>query len=165
MHCPPAYGARPRNTGWYASFGALSATRRGAVDFATDGWRFAGATFDPSGLYRMRAVLAWLSALELDARHIHAHAQALSHHLLLRIEPHNLPGLTRDCLITPITEGGQRGNFLAFSHPQSEANERRLLSGGIIVDRRGDRLRFGFGCYHTLAAIDAAADAIVATLQ
>jgi kynureninase len=165
MHCPPRYGARPRNTGWYASFGALSATSRDGVNFATDGSRFAGATFDPSGFYRMRAVLAWLAALELDATQLHAHAQALGDHLLLRLERHGLPGLTRDCLITPMSDGGERGNFLAFSHPHSEENERRLLGADIIVDRRGDRLRLGFGCYHTLAAIDAAADRIVATLR
>jgi selenocysteine lyase/cysteine desulfurase len=164
MHCPPTYGTRPRNTGWYASFGALSATRGGPVDFATDGWRFAGATFDPCGLYRMRAVLAWLAALDLDAAQIHAHARALGNHLLLRIEPYGLPGLTPDCLVTPVSDG-ERGNFLAFSHPRSEENERRLLGANIIVDRRGDRLRLGFGCYHSLAAIDAAADAIVATLR
>jgi selenocysteine lyase/cysteine desulfurase len=165
LHCPPTYGARPRNTGWYASFGALSTTRGGAVDFSADGWRFAGATFDPSGLYRMRAVLAWLTALDLSAAQIHAHARALGDHLLLRLEPHRLPGLTRDCLVTPMSNGAERGNFLAFSHPHSEENERRLLGADIVVDRRGDRLRLGFGCYHTLAAIDAAADAIVATLR
>jgi kynureninase len=165
MHCPTSYGARPRNTGWYASFGALSASSRRGVDFATDGSRFAGATFDPSGLYRMRAVLAWLAALGLDATQIHKHAQALGDHLLLRLEPHGLPGLTRDCLITPMSDSGERGNFLAFSHPHSEENERRLLGADILVDRRGDRLRVGFGCYHTLAAIDAAADRIIATLR
>ena len=164
MHCPATYGARPRNTGWYASFGALSETRGGTVDFATDGWRFAGATFDPCGLYRMRAVLAWLATLNLDAVQIHAHARGLGNHLLLRIEPHGLPGLTRDCLVTPMSDE-ERGNFLTFSHPRSEENERRLLDADVIVDRRGDRLRLGFGCYHTLATIDAAADAIVAALQ
>jgi kynureninase len=165
MHSPMGYGARPRNTGWYASFGALSATSGSGVDFANDGSRFAGATFDPSGFYRMRAVLAWLAALGLDATQIHRHAQALGNHLLLRLEPHGLPGLTRDCLITPMSDGGERGNFLAFSHPHSEENERRLLAADILVDRRGDRLRVGFGCYHTLAAIDAAADRIIAALR
>jgi kynureninase len=165
MHCPATYGARPRNTGWFASFGALSASSGSAIDFAPDGRRFAGATFDPSGFYRMRAVLGWLDALDLDATRIHAHAQALGDHLLLRIEPHRVPGLTRDCLVTSMSDAGERGNFLAFSHPHSEENERRLLSAGIVVDRRGDRLRFGFGCYHTLAAIDAAADRIIATLR
>jgi kynureninase len=165
MHCPPGYGARPRNTGWFASFGTLSATSDGSVGFTLDGWRFAGATFDPSGLYRMRAVLAWLAALDLNAARIHTHAQALGNHLLLRIEPHGLPGLTPDCLVTPISKDAERGNFLVFSHPCSEANEHRLLDADIVIDRRGDRLRFGFGCYHTQAVIDAAADRIIAALR
>ena len=112
----------------------------------------------------MRAVLAWLATLNLDAVQIHAHARGLGNHLLLRIEAHGLPGLTRDCLVTPMSDE-ERGNFLTFSHPRSEENERRLLDADVIVDRRGDRLRLGFGCYHTLAAIDAAADAIVAALR
>ena len=30
MHCPPGYGTRPRNTGWFASFGTLSAAGAGS---------------------------------------------------------------------------------------------------------------------------------------
>ena len=48
MHCPPGVALRPRNTGWFASFGTLSRGYRG-VPYSADGWRFMGATFDPSG--------------------------------------------------------------------------------------------------------------------
>ena len=35
LHCPPGYGARPRDTGWYAGFSALESGRGGVgcVDF------------------------------------------------------------------------------------------------------------------------------------
>ena len=52
MHCPPGYVPRPRVTGWFAAFGALSAPQDGRVAYGSDGSRFMGATFDPSGLRR-----------------------------------------------------------------------------------------------------------------
>jgi selenocysteine lyase/cysteine desulfurase len=64
MHCPPGFAPRPRDTGWYAAFGALSARQTG-VPYGEDGSRFLGATFDPSGLYRLRAVLAWVREIGL----------------------------------------------------------------------------------------------------
>src|SRR5437868_816395 len=45
LHCPPGYGARPRDTGWYAGFSGLE-QRTGGVAYASDGSRFLGATFD-----------------------------------------------------------------------------------------------------------------------
>lgn len=165
MHCPPGHGPRPRNTGWFASFGTLSAPAGKSVGFAADGSRFLGATFDPSGLYRMRAVLTWLDAQALDAARIHAHARALGEHLLARLDAPGLPGLTRDCLVTPVGPDLPRGNFLAFEHERSQENEARLERAGIVVDRRGSRLRLGFGCYHTLAMIEKAAEKIAAALR
>ena len=72
MHCPPGYAPRPRDTGWFAAFGALTGAQRG-VPYGDDGSRFLGATFDPSGLYRLAAVLDWIDAIGLTVEAIHAH--------------------------------------------------------------------------------------------
>jgi kynureninase len=48
-----------------------------------------------------------------------------------------------------------RGNFLTFDLADAEEVERRLAAAGVIVDRRGTRLRFGFGVYHDAAFVDA----------
>ena len=37
MHCPPAIAPRPRNTGWFASFGQLSVQGSGVL-YPADGW-------------------------------------------------------------------------------------------------------------------------------
>ena len=76
LHCPPGYAPRPRDTGWFAAFGALAERQQG-VPYAQGGGRFLGATFDPSGLYRMQAVLTWLDAIGLRVEAIHAHVLAL----------------------------------------------------------------------------------------
>lgn len=152
MHVPPDFGPRPRNTGWYASFANLRAAQ-GEVGYSADGWRFMGATFDPSGLYRMRAVMAWLAECGVDVRQIHAHAHRLQAYFMAGLPDHDGPLQARN-LVVPLSEPA-RGNFLTFAHPQAQAWYQRLHDAGIVTDVRGDRLRIGFGLYHTQADVDA----------
>jgi kynureninase len=152
MHCPPGFAPRPRNTGWFASFGTLTAASRG-VAYPAKGWRFMGATFDPSGLYRMRAVLDWLSAEGIDARLIHAHALALQERFAAAIRERALGPFALENLVVPLTEP-TRGNFLVFEQPQATDWYRRLHAQGIITDHRGARLRLGFGLHQTAEDVD-----------
>ncbi|SDE13494.1 aminotransferase class V-fold PLP-dependent enzyme [Belnapia rosea] len=149
LHCPPGWLPRPRATGWYAGFGALSEASAG-VPYAEDGWRFMGSTFDTSGIYRLNAVMDWLAAMNLDAAAIHAHAQALQARFVA-----GLPraGLDPARLVVPLADPA-RGNFLAFDLEDAEARQARLAAAGIVTDRRGRRLRFGFGLYQTEEEVD-----------
>jgi kynureninase len=152
MHCPPGIAPRPRNTGWFASFGALAAGGHG-IAYPEDGWRFAGATFDPTALYRMRAVLEWLSSEDIDAALIHAHAVALQEQFMTAMAQAPIGPFAADHLVVPLREPA-RGNFLAFEHPQAAQWCERLHAAGIITDVRGTRLRLGFGLYHTAADVE-----------
>jgi len=149
MHCPPGFALRPRDTGWYASFGALSGPQ-GSIGYAESGWRFMGATFDPSGLYRMGAVFDWLDANGLDARAIHAHAFALQEIVIDGLRRRPCGVLAPENLVVPMEEAG-RGNFLTFRHADAADWHQRLKQAGITVDLRGDRLRLGFGLYQNAA--------------
>ncbi len=162
MHCPPGYAARPRDTGWYAAFGALTARQEG-VPFGEDGSRFWGATFDPVGLYRQRAVFDWMGSIGLTVEAIHDHVLALQARFLEGIERAGVDRLRAARLVTPL-DTPMRGHFLTFETPEAGAIHDRLLSAGILTDVRGDRIRFGLGCYHTAGDIDAAAAAIAAAL-
>jgi selenocysteine lyase/cysteine desulfurase len=151
LHCPPGWLPRPRSTGWFAGFGALTEAG-GGVPYAADGSRFMGATFDPSGLYRFNAAMGWLAGLGLDAGAIHAHALALQEHFVAGLG--GAPcGLDPARLVVPLTER-RRGNFLAFDLDEAEAVQARLAAAGIVADRRGRRLRLGFGLYHTVEEVD-----------
>jgi selenocysteine lyase/cysteine desulfurase len=152
MHCPPGVAPRPRNTGWYASFGTLSGRQEG-VAYAEAGWRFMGATFDPSGLYRLRAVLRWLDEESLDAALIHAHAVALQERFMAAVAERPIGPFAPERLVVPLSEGS-RGNFLTFDHPDAAEWYRRLHGAGIVTDVRGTRLRVGFGLYHTGQDVD-----------
>ncbi|MGF1592135.1 MAG: aminotransferase class V-fold PLP-dependent enzyme [Kiloniellaceae bacterium] len=148
LHAPPGFGARPRDTGWYAAFGALESGGR-EVAYAEDGRRFLGATFDPVGLYRLRAVLDLLDSLGLDAAAIHAHAVDLQRRFLagLRARPSALLPPER-LLLDP--ERLPCGNFLTFDLGGEEAAaaaHARLGAADVVTDVRGARLRLGFGLY------------------
>jgi len=144
MHCPPGYGERPRDTGWYAEFGALESPRDNAVAYGTDASRFAGATFDPSGLYRLNAVMDWLDAQSIGVAQMHEYCLGLQRSFLdklatarTRLRPVNLM----------IADERRRGRFLTFRTGDAHHLFRELASRNIIVDHRGDRLRVGFGIY------------------
>lgn len=153
MHCPPGIALRPRNTGWFAGFGALSA-RQDAVPYAEDASRFMGATFDPSGLYRLRASLRWLAAEKLDATIIHAHAVALQERFVAGLGAAPVGPLAPENLVVPLRETA-RGNFLTFEHQDAAEWARRLQQAGITIDVRGSRLRVGFGLQHGAEDVDA----------
>ena len=145
LHAPPGYGERPVNTGWFAGFGDLAPGVGSRISYAPDGSRFAGATYDPSGLYRMEAVLTWLEKEGIGPREISNHVKGLHHQFL---SSGVLPGE----LIPP--PSSERGNFLTFRTPRAEEIYTALHERRVITDRRGDRLRIGFGIYHDNDDVD-----------
>ncbi|MGJ3264160.1 MAG: aminotransferase class V-fold PLP-dependent enzyme [Salinarimonas sp.] len=162
MHCPPGYGERPRATGWYAAFGALAARQAGEVAYARDGFRFMGATFDPTALYRFNAVMRWLDGLGIGAAQAHAHAHACQHAFVEALEAQGA-GLSRTDLVIGL-DAPRRANFLAFRRPDAAALHDRLTAAEIVTDVRADVLRFGFGLYHAREDITEAARRVAAAI-
>ena len=153
MHCPPGFGPRPRNTGWYAGFGSLSGAQTG-VPYPADGFRFMGATFDPSGLFRLRAVFDWLAEEGIDAALVHAHVEALQARFMVAMAEKPWGPFSAEHLMVPLDEPA-RGNFLTFEDAEAGTWYQRLRDAGIVTDVRGTRLRVGFGLYHAAADVDA----------
>jgi selenocysteine lyase/cysteine desulfurase len=162
MHCPPGYGPRPRATGWYAAFSELAASQNGEVAYAPDGFRFMGATFDPTALYRFNAVMRWLDDLGIDARAVRVHAQGLQAAFVAALERTKAPLRAAD-LVVPLAET-RRGSFLTFRRPDAAALHASLAEAGIVTDVRADRLRIGFGLYHAAEDAPRAAERIAAAL-
>jgi len=147
-HCPPGYALRPVDTGWFAGFAELERAAAGKVAYAAGGGRFLGATFDPTGLYRLNAVQRWLDGLGVTVADIHARVAALQGRFLAG-GPH--PELV------PGPEFGDRGHFLTFRFTDpggAAALDAALHAAGVVVDHRHDRLRLGFGLYHDPADVD-----------
>lgn len=149
LHVPDeALALRPRNTGWFAAFGALEEKIAGRVPFASGAGRFMGATFDPSGLYRFNAVMPWRRQAGLTTEAARAHAHGLQRRFLegLRGEPIRAAEL--------VVADSARGQFLTFRTAQARRRSADLKAKQVITDARDDRLRFGFGPYVDEADVD-----------
>lgn len=152
MHVPEGEW-RPRDTGWFADFDGLE-QRRGAVGYGAGGRCFAGATFDPCGLYRLQAVLGLLAAEGIDVPRIHRHVQKLQAHFLARLDRQGHPLLRRERLLW--APDRVHGHFFCFDlgAPAAARLQQRLRRRGVWVDRRGGRLRIGFGLYQERGDVD-----------
>jgi kynureninase len=135
----------------------------GAVAYGADGSRFMGATFDPSGLYRLRAVFDWMDQIGLSVAAIHAHVMTLQARFLAAVDAAAIEPLRKARLVTPIATDN-RGHFLTYETAEAPSIHARLAAAGIVTDVRGARIRFGFGCYHAEEEIAPAVAAIVRAL-
>src|SRR5690606_37763949 len=117
----------------------------GLAPYAPDGRRFLGATFDPTALYRLLAVLDWLDEQELTPDAVHAHAHEAKDMFLEGVTGVSL--LDEHALLLS-RDAANRGNFLAFRTEAAPLLHSRLAEAGVVADYRDDRLRFGFGLYH-----------------
>jgi selenocysteine lyase/cysteine desulfurase len=153
LHVPAACRLRPRHTGWFASFGRLTEHAGDGVEYAEDAFRFWGATFDPTGLYRLNAVMDWLVGLGVTVADVHAHVQAMQRRFLEMLDGLALRAVPARALITP-RDLARQGHFLTFRLADAGQVAQALEERGVHVDTRGDRLRFGFGLYHDASDLD-----------
>lgn len=149
LHAPPGYGERPVNTGWFAAFDDLT-LKPGQVGYARDGRRFAGATFDPSGLYRFNAVQAMLRQEGLTTAAMNAHIDPLLASLAAELDETALGAarLLNPGILQP------RARFLALESPRARAWQEAFDAAHVVTDLRGDVLRIGLALYHDEADID-----------
>ena len=143
MHCPPNYGARPMNTGWYASFGSLAHPQE-QITYPADGQRFRGSTYDPTSIYRFNAVMQWMLDQGLDAATLYRRSMEAQDLFLAAVETKDLSIGT--LLSNP--DGSVRPRFLTYVNGRASDISRELMDQDVITDYRNDRLRIGFSIYH-----------------
>lgn len=154
LHAPAGFAPRPTVTGWYAAFDDLSLPP-GAVGYATDGSRFLGSTFDPSGLYRFVAVQDMLAREGLTTTVVSAHCAALRDRF---VAANPFPQLS---WLNP-PGAGASARFLAYQGSEAPAIHALLDTANVVTDLRGDVLRIGFGLYQDADDVDALLDRIAA---
>lgn len=139
---------RPAYTGWFAEFGELSKPPGAQVGYTNDGLAFIGATQDPSGLYRFNAVWDHFKNHGLSVSVIHDYIKFLQEEFM-----NSLPqSFIKAYGLTPLVprDLNWHGHFLTFEAPSEDKAQKAqddLKGHKILIDRRGKRLRFGFGLY------------------
>lgn len=145
---------RPIITGWYAEFAQLSQIKPGAVPYSQDGMAFWGATQDPTGWYRFRAVWQQWQELGETIESLHAHILELQNAFLEGVSG---ASTVLDAHTRLFAEDlNPHGHFLTWRTPdEASATGLRLelQAKGVYIDQRGDRLRFGFGLYQDLSDV------------
>lgn len=151
---------RPEITGWFAGFSSLRAPQGEKVGYDGGANRFLGATLEPVALYRQNAVFDMLREEGLGVAELHAHSIALQDRFMEHVDAGRAGELRPDDLVPSReeNEGRRRGNFLTFRRDDAQALFEALIEARIITDVRDDRLRVGFGLYHTPADVDALAE-------
>jgi selenocysteine lyase/cysteine desulfurase len=144
LHCPPGYGTRPRDTGWYAGYGTLE-SGGSSVSYASDGSRFLGATFDVSPLYRFNAVQDWLKSEGMSVASMLDTIRMLERTFLASLD-RNSACINSSMLA--VRDDSRRGRFLAFQTPRAAAIASGLAAKDVIVDHRRNKVRIGLGIYH-----------------
>ncbi len=146
---------RPAYTGWFAEFGELSKSSQGQVGYSQDALAFMGATQDPSGLYRFNRVWDHLLSQHWDIPTIHNYVKNLQLHFLKTL-PSEFLGRFQ---LKPLFDSSLdwHGHFLSFEASTIDLAEdclQSLKQAHITIDRRGPRLRFGFGLYQDLKDVE-----------
>lgn len=153
MVVPKPSELRPVNTGWFASFETLSQKNSAKVHYSDNGLRFAGATFDSTGIYRLNAVMDMYHQEDLTVELVHNHVESLKSEFVEKTR--NLKPLGELILSHDKLNNSRLppSHYLTFINSEANKLEELLRQNNIIVDSRGDRLRFGFGLYQDLADI------------
>lgn len=139
---------RPVYTGWFAEHAELSKNPGAQVGYAEDGMAFMGATQDCSGFYRFNSVWDLFKQESISVPAIHEY--------VLKLQKAFIEGLPKNFLsrwsLTPLYQDDLKwhGHFLTFeasSLEEAEKFQETLHKNALITDRRGKRIRFGFGLY------------------
>ena len=152
LHAPPGFGPRPEITGWYAEIAQLEEASSG-VGYSPTAQRFAGATFDPSGLYRLNAAFTALRGAGQTTASISAHVRRLHEQLLEGISRGEAGPLSEAQLLNPLSDG-PHARFLALRDPRAAAWKTALAEQDVLVDVRDDVLRIGLALYHDAEDVD-----------
>ena len=146
LHAPQGFGSRPEVTGWYAEIAQLEEASSG-VRYAPTAQRFAGATFDPSGVYRLNAAFTAMREAGQTTSSISAHVRGLHEELLQGVSRGDAGALSDAQLLNPLG-AGQHARFLALRDPRAAAWKAALAEHDVLVDVRDDVLRIGLALYH-----------------
>jgi kynureninase len=157
LHVPAGCSLRPLDTGWFADFSALEAAPGAEIGYGPAGSRFWGATFDPSGLYRFNAVQDFFTAEGITVEQGLKFVRSLQQQFLSKLGEQSFV----DPATRVVSDLDRSGHFLTFRRADAVTAAQRLAEAQVIVDARGDRLRFGFGLYHDTADVDALISALV----
>jgi len=105
------------------------------------------------GLYRFNAVARLFESRGISVAQIDARVRVLQDLFLKGLDGRPDGPVNVSSLICPGDGLAGLGHFLTFRQKNAGDIAERLAARNVIVDHRGDRLRFGFGIYQDEADV------------
>ncbi len=156
LRVPPGCSLRPVYTGWFAEFGDLTKAPSGRVAYADGNARFAGATFDPSSVYRAEAVLDHWDRFGLSPAHLRAISTRQTTRILAALDA---AGLGEQ--VMSARDPARRGGFVAVRVSDGDTTTAALRQKNVFVDARRNVVRLGPAPYLEDAEIDRGVEAFI----
>lgn len=155
LRYPEGCSLRPVLTGWFSSFGSLSADREKTGILYDQGDNlFMGGTYDPVSQYRAARVAEFFTRMELTPTRLQqqyrAQVQYMRDLFMDMALPESLIQLKHQ------VTADQTGGFVAFESAHAGQLRSRLLEEGVFTDYRNHTLRMGVAPYISTAQIEAA---------
>ena len=131
---------RPVLTGWFSEFAHLT-DRANGVPYGDGAARWAGATYDPTSHYRAARVFDFFEGQELAPELLRAVSR---HQVGLLAQEFDALDLDASVIARDRSVPFERiAGFLALNAPRAGEIAERLRAAGVLVDHRGEILRFG----------------------
>jgi kynureninase len=140
LRVPGGRRMRPVLTGWFAEFEGLERTGSTGVVYGDGAAAFAGATYDPTSHYRAAAVFDFHAKQELTPQELRRISRRQVG--LLKTAFEQLDVARAVAHVEPMDDE-RRGGFLAIRAPRAREIAPRLRERDVLVDARGEILRFG----------------------
>lgn len=132
----------PLFSGWFAAIEGLETHQQGPL-FHTDGRKYLGATFDPSGIYRFNSFSEHFK--DYGPKGLLQFVDDLKIFFLDELEKRSPLGLKESLVIR---DAQKCGHFLSFKTKDAQNLYSSLKDKGILTDYRDDVVRIGLGTYH-----------------
>jgi len=155
LRFPQECSLRPVITGWFSSFGSLSADREKTGIRYDDGDNlFLGGTYDPVSQYRAARVVEFFQHMGLTPERLQQQYRAQVHYLRELFTSLDLPKTSIQLKHT--VSADQTGGFVALESAHAGLIRTKLLEHGVFTDYRNQTLRMGVAPYLSTAQIEEA---------
>lgn len=152
---------RPLTTGWFSHFESLDRPNtevKRRLEYGGGGYRFFGATFDPTSYYRALYVMRFMNEQQLTPAVLTAQSRSQTQKIIDSYDHHALA----DYGLVLATPAKSRGGFVSIHTSRSKELEHLLDTRGVACDVRGHLLRLGPAPYLFEREIDRAMDILAA---
>lgn len=147
LYSPKENELKPTNTGWMSEIDKLNNYNQNELYYSNTGLKFAGATFDPSGIYRFHKIWNYFCDKNINFDNIHKYVLELQEYFLKKLEENKNIFKNANLIYNHKRPQAHFFSFKFENRDDAQEYYQKLKSLEIICDLRSKVIRIGFGAY------------------